>query len=156
MVATAAIAGCGYGGDEHAALQFTDALVDPVPKPIGLKHGSAPRFADLADPDPSLAEFFREQLFLAPGELPGGVLRGPRPVAFVALPLHDPERRDVAVETLTPGQGVMALRANAFNFAMDPVQAFRTLTALVRTVPVLRVRYNDAASALGVLYDYGA
>lgn len=155
MVATAAMAGWGYGGDEHAALRYADVLVDPLPKPIGLKYGSAPHFVDLADPDPLLADFFREQLFVAPGALPGGVLRGPHPVALIVLPLYDPDCRQVTVELLSQAEGVMALRENAFNFALDPVRAFRTLTSLVRAAPVLRVRYDDAASALGVLLDYG-
>lgn len=155
MVATAAREGWGYGGDEHAALRFEDGLVDPVPKPLGLKYGSATRFADLGDPGPAMAGFLRDQLFLVPSSLPGGVIQGPRAVRLVALPEHDPDSPGVVVEPLTPAAGLMALRENAFNFAQHPRDAFRALSALVRAAPILRVRYDDAASALTVLFDYG-
>lgn len=156
MTATATRRGWGYGGDEHGAIRLADGLVDPVPKPLGLKYGSAPRFRDLAASQRALHPFLSEHLFLAPGDLPGPVMSGPRPVELVVAPRHDPGFTGVELRRLSPAAGLLLLRENSFNFGGQPRLAFRALAALVRQAPVLEVRYGDAPSAVEVLERHAA
>jgi hypothetical protein len=146
MVATAARNGRPYGGDEHAAIRFDDQLVDPVPKPLALKTGSARLFEEHRSNEPAGGDFFGEQLLLAPPDLAGGILVGPQPVSLIVLPTHEPHAA-VSIEQLRPASALMALRENAFNFPLDPTAAVRSLARIVRATLVLRVRFGDAASA---------
>lgn len=150
LVATATRLGYAYGADEHAAIRLVDGKVDPVPKPLGLKPGSAPRFTDLGPNDPSLGPFLRDQLFLSPADLPGGVLTEPTDVALIVLPQHR-AGATVSIEPIRPATGVMALRENSFNFARHAQEALPVLAQMARSVPTIRVTYGDAPSALDAI-----
>lgn len=150
LVATAGRRGSAYGGDEHAAIRFEDGLLMPVPKPLGLKIGSAPLFRDLGSRDRALAPFMRDQLFVSPSDLPGGVCTEPIPIALLVLP-HHRTGSAVRVEPIRPAEVVMSLRANSFNFAHRPGLSLQALARLARSVPAVRVEYGDAASAWDAL-----
>jgi len=150
LVATAARRGFAYGGDEHAAIRFEDGLLVPVPKPLGLKVGSALHFSDLGSKDRDLAPFLRDQLFVSPSDLPGGVCAKSIPIALVVLPHHQ-MGSGVIVQPIRPASAVMSLRANSFNFTRQPELSLRALARLARVVPTVEVQYGDAASAWGAL-----
>lgn len=155
MVATAARRGRSYGGDEHAAIHLVDGTLEPIPKPIALKSGSAELFAnfDAGSEGQALAPFFADQLLLGPQFACGGILPRRTTISAVVFPEYRTEG-GIDLSPIAPAVALMMLRRNAFNFALTPTRSFRVLTSLVRRVPHYKVSYGDAASCWDVLDDY--
>lgn len=150
LVASALERGWSYGGDEHAALRHHDRTLDPFPKPLALKAGSRENFEKYARRPEGVDRFFDYQLLLSAERLGAAVLPGGQPVGAVVLPCFR-EGSEPELEPVGGSAALVALRSEAFNWAIDPPAAFETLTCLVRSAPVYRLQFGHASSALSLL-----
>lgn len=148
MVATAGRLGHPYGADEHAAIGFEDGLIEPIPKPLALKPGSAHLFGDLSDG--AQASFFGDQLFLPAAALCGGLITPSSPIVAIAFPAYE-EGVTATLRGITPAEALLRLREHSWNFGVDPVRAFRILSAVVRKAPAYDLTFADSSAAWSVL-----
>lgn len=121
-------AGATYYSDEYALLD-EEGRVHAFPRPLSRRREGLPP----------------ESIPLAPeGPLP------PLPVGLVAECAFQPGAR-FQPETLTPGEGVLRLLANAVSARRQPERVLAALRHVAHSAPVLRTRRGDAAEAAAAL-----
>lgn len=121
-------AGATYYSDEFAVLD-SEGRVHPYPKPLAVR-----------------GEGFRQRKVSAEEFGGDGAATKPLPVGLVVV-TEFREGARFRPRALTPGQGSLALLANAIPARLRPLEVLETLAKVVRSAAVLRGRRGEAAEA---------
>ncbi len=148
LAAAAVLAGYGYVADEITAVSPTDLTVRPFHRPIGLRRGGA---AAVGVTYPESDDGRYDQVY--PWEVgenrtlsPGGTLVG---IVLVEWgDDHEPLLEDVA-----PPRGLVELSQHTVIPDDQLAPAFGGLDAIVRRVPIARMRYGTTAQGLDLLAE---
>lgn len=160
-------AGATYLTDEVTLLGPSDGgegggvVCHPFPRPISLKPGSFPLFADQLDgvwaqpersaPASALETSWRSTVRLIDPRRVGEVAGGPVALGCVVAPEWRPGAA-CGVRRCTPLEAVEVLLAAAFE-SRDAVagEVFRTLVGVAATTPVWRLTYGDLDEAVATV-----
>lgn len=147
LVANLAAAGLGLLNDEQVSLHRRPGLVGGFTRPVAVKPGGArhlPATVGAGVPDtghtelvPAAALGTRHRVFAEP--------------ALVVLPERGDEHGEPSWERLDPSSAVAALAANNLDLTRVPVEGLSAYAWLVTTVPVVTVRYREAADVVALV-----
>ena len=144
LAAAAVLAGYGYVADELAAVSPDDLSVRPYHRPIGLRRGGADAIG-VDYPDGVRYEIVYPWDVDGDSTLStGGTLAG---IVLVEWsPSADPELVDVTMAT-----AMLELTQHTIIHDDEFAPAFGGLETIVRSVPVVRMRYATTATSLDLL-----
>jgi hypothetical protein len=149
LVAHLVASGLDLVTDEQVSLHRAEGLIGASTRPVAVKPGGLRHLPPaVADRLPASGH-----TQLVGAERLGAVHRVvARPVAVVV-----PERADshsqVTTERLSPAEAVEVLAGNNLDLVRDPEEALAAFAWLACGVPVVRVRYRDAAAAVAPVRD---
>jgi len=138
--------GHGLLSDEVVAIDRAQGVLRATPRPVSIKVRAHGPLTDVV-PDDAPRD---RQVWLAPSEV-GTTAAGAVAPGLVVLPARDEGAEHATFEPIQRAEALEGLLANAFDLPRRPEERLADLAWLVASSAVGRLRYAEAADAVGVL-----
>lgn len=155
LCAALSLKGWRFFTDETALLRPASGLVEPLPRPIGLKNASVALLRNFSDHGVFGPEFPNTRkgmvAHLAPSRACVAQAGQPGRPAWILFLRRQPGARPLC-RRLPPEEAFLGLASNAFNYEIQGERGFRAITRLVRTCHLLELTYGDLSQAVAAVH----
>ena len=146
-------AGCEYLSDEVALVDLKTGTLHPFPRALGMSKRSIGFIPGLLDRLPTeLGASVREERQVPPDALRPSPIGRSCQLRCVIVPEHVPGTTTL-LEPIRRSEAVLAMIANAFNFADFKGPGLVALAAIVQQISAYRLRMGELVAAVDLVMD---
>lgn len=146
-------AGCDYLSDELALVDLESGTLHPFPRPLWMSQTSIGFLPGLAGRlPPELGAPGRLERHVPPDALRPRSIGGPCELRYVIFPEHVPGAT-TTLEPMRRSEAVLALMANAFNFAQFKAPGLVALAAITPRISAYRLCMGDLDTAVALVME---
>jgi hypothetical protein len=147
------VAGCKYLSDEVALIDLESGMLHPFPRALGMSQRSIGLIPGLRERlTPELGASDRVERHVPPDALRPSPIGGPCELRCVIVPEHVPGASTV-LEPTRRSEAVLAMMANAFNFAEFKGAGLVALAAIAQHVSAYRLRMGELSAAVDLVME---
>ena len=153
LTAGLTVAGCEYLSDEVALIDLESGMLHPFPRALGMSQRSIGLIPGLLERlPPELGASDRMERHVPPDALRPSPIGGPCELRCVIVPEHVPGASTV-LEPTRRSEAVLAMMANAFNFAEFKGAGLVALAAIAQHVSAYRLRMGELSGAVDLVME---